>query len=155
MVLLPLEDRVPNPLSQVAAARYSSNTAFSKAALKDPRFSSGFGMYPAGKIPEQGSTLAWTLVKFGFVGGLGIFLNQYVLLLLTHIYGLSLLLISAFLSSQVAILANFALNEILVFRSRTGASILRKATLFTAVYSEDLVVRLHLLHIITILLTGT
>jgi len=151
---LTLEDRLHNPLSQVAAARYSSNTAFYKAALKDPRFSSGFGMYPAGKIPEQGSTLAWTLVKFGFVGGLGIFLNQYILLLLTNTYGPSLLLISAFLSSQVAILTNFALNEILVFRSRTGASLLRKATLFTAVSSADLVVRLPLLLVITNLLSG-
>jgi len=151
---LTLEDRLRNPLSQVAAAGYNSHTAFYKAALKDPRFSSGFGMYPTGKISEQGSSLAWTLVKFGFVGGLGIFLNQYVLLLLTNIYGLSLLLISAFLSSQVAILANFALNEFLVFRSRTGTSLLRKATLFTVVSSADLIVRLPLLLVITNLLSG-
>ncbi len=111
-------------------------------------------MYPSGQIPKQGSSVVWTLVKFGFVGGLGIFLNQYILLLLTDIYGLPLLLINAFLSSQVAILANFALNEILVFRSRTGASLLRKATLFTAVSSADLVVRLPLLLVITNLLSG-
>lgn len=143
-----------NPLAQLSSTRYSSHAAFYKAALKDARFSSGFGMYPLGKVPEKGGSLAWTLVKFGFVGGLGIFLNQYILFLLTSLYGVSLLLVNAFLSSQVAILANFALYELLVFRSRSGASLVRKLSLFTAVSSADLVFRLPLLLLITNFLSG-
>ncbi len=111
-------------------------------------------MYPLGPVPEKGSSMGWTLIKFGFVGGLGIFLNQYILFLLTSIYGLSLLLVNAFLSSQVAILANFTLYEVLVFRSRSGASLARKVALFTAVSSADLVVRLPLLLVFTNLLSG-
>jgi putative flippase GtrA len=150
---LTLEDRLHNPLMQVATARYESHAQFYKAALKDARFSSSFGMYP-GPVPEKGSPIGWTLIKFGFVGGLGVFLNQYVLLILTSIYGLSFLLVNAFLSSQVAIFANFALNEVLVFRSRSGASLVRKLGLFTAVSSADLVVRLPLLLVITNFLSG-
>ena len=149
-----LEDRLRNPLAQVASARYNSHTAFYKAAFKDARFSSSFGMYPLGPDPEKGGSLGWMLVKFGFVGGLGIFLNQYILFLLISFYGVSLLPVNAFVSSQVAILGNFALNEILVFRSRGGASLLRKVSLFTAVSSADLVLRLPLLLVITNLLSG-
>ena len=111
-------------------------------------------MYPPSQMPGKGSSVGWILIKFGFVGGLGIFLNQYVLFLLTSFYGLSLLVVNAFVSSQAAILANFALNEVLVFRSRGGASLLRKVTLFTAVSSADLVVRLPLLLVFTNLLSG-
>ena len=111
-------------------------------------------MYPLVQAPEKGGSLAWTLVKFGFVGGLGVFLNQYILLLLTSLYGISLLVVNAFLSSQVAILANFVLYEVFVFRSRSGASMLRKLGLFTAVSSADLVFRLPLLLVITNLLSG-
>lgn len=111
-------------------------------------------MYPTSHEPKKGSSLGWVLVKFGFVGGLGIFLNQYVLFLLTNLYGLSLLLVNAVLSSQVAILANFGLNELLVFRSRNGTSLVRKAMLFSLVSSADLIVRLPLLLVITNLLGG-
>ena len=111
-------------------------------------------MYPPSQVPQKGGSVGWILIKFGFVGGLGIFLNQYVLFLLTSLYGVSLLVVNAFLSSQVAILANFALNEVLVFRSRSGASLLRKISLFAAVSSADLVVRLPLLLVITNLLSG-
>ncbi len=111
-------------------------------------------MYPSSHQPKKGGSLGWVLVKFGFVGGLGIFLNQYVLFLLTSLYGLPLLLVNAVLSSQVAILANFGLNELLVFRSRNGTSLLRKGLLFSLVSSADLVVRLPLLLVITNLLGG-
>ena len=149
-----LEDRLHNPLSEITAARYKSQAAFYAAALRDARFSSGFGMYPSKYKPKKGGSIGWVLVKFGFVGGLGIFLNQYVLFLLTSLYGVSLLLLNAALSSQVAILANFGLNELFVFRSRNGTSLLRKAMLFTLVSSADLVVRLPLLVVITNLLGG-
>jgi putative flippase GtrA len=100
---------------------------------------------PAPKVPRTGGSIAWILVKFGFVGGLGIFLNQYVLYLLwgfAHIY----FLLSAILSSQAAVLVNFALNNFLVFRSReTASGLVRKALLFNAVSSSDLLVRIPLL----------
>ncbi len=149
-----LETRLHNPLAEVIAASHNSHAAFYTAALRDPRFSSGFGMYPSSHEPKKDGSLGWVLVKFGFVGGLGIFLNQYVLFLLTSFYGLSLLLVNAVLSSQVAILANFSLNELLVFRSRSGTSLIRKALLFSLVSSADLVVRLPLLLVITNLLGG-
>ena len=98
--------------------------------------------------------MAWVLFKAGLVGGLGIFLNQYVLYLLTSLYGLGLLLVNAALSSQVAILANFSLNELFVFRTRSGTGLLRKALLFTGVSSADLVLRLPLLLLLTSLLSG-
>jgi putative flippase GtrA len=100
---------------------------------------------PAPKVPRTGGSIAWILVKFGFVGGLGIFLNQYVLYLLwgsAHIY----FLFSAILSSQAAVLVNFALNNFLVFRSReTASGLVRKALLFNAVSSSDLLVRIPVL----------
>src|SRR2546426_9172863 len=111
---LTLEDRLRNPLADVVTAPQGSQARIYAAALKDARFSSGFGMYPSGYKPKTGGSLAWTLLKFGTVGGLGIFLNQYVLFLLTSAYGISLLLVNAVLSSEVAILASFALNELLV-----------------------------------------
>lgn len=103
-------------------------------------------MYPPPiQRPKTGGSLAWILLKFGFVGGLGVFLNQYVLFVLTGLYGVYFLF-SAILSSQVAILINFALNNFLVFRSReTAGGLARKALLFNAVSSSDLLVRLPLL----------
>jgi len=151
---LTLEDRLRNPLADVVSARQGSQARLYAAALKDTRFSSGFGMYPSGYKPKTGSSLTWTLFKFGTVGGLGIFLNQYILFLLTSAYGISLLLLNAALSSEVAILANFALNELLVFRSRNGTSLVRKALLFTLVSSSDLVVRLPILLVLTNIFAG-
>jgi putative flippase GtrA len=130
----------------MARRRYSQESLY-KTALRDTRFSSGFGMYPpsAPKHPRTGGSIAWILVKFGFVGGLGIFLNQYVLFKLTTVYGVYFL-ISAVLSSQVAVLVNFVMNNFLVFRSRESAGgFARKALLFNAVSSSDLLVRIPLL----------
>ena len=129
------------------ARRQYSREVLYKTALRDTRFSSGFGMYPppTAKHPRTGGSIAWILVKFGFVGGLGIFLNQYVLFVLTGLYGIYFLF-SAIISSQAAVLINFALNNFLVFRSReTASGLLRKALLFNAVSSSDLLVRLPLL----------
>jgi len=95
-------------------------------------------MYPphTPKQPRTGGSIAWILLKFGFVGGLGIFLNQYVLFVLTGFFGLYYLL-GAILSSQAAVLVNFALNNFLVFRSREGAGgLIRKVLLFNAVSSS-------------------
>ncbi len=140
-----MEDRFRNPLAEVVAARYSAHTSLYKAALKDTRFSSGFGMYPDTYKPKTGGSLAWVLVKFGFVGGLGIFLNTYVLFGLTGLYGVGLLIPNAIVSSEAAILVNFSLNELLVFRARNGSSLARRILLFNLVSSADLVVRLPLL----------
>src|SRR5712691_8702811 len=124
--------------------RQSYQGSLYAAAIRDPRFSSGFGMYPppAPRHPRTGGSIAWILLKFGFVGGLGIFLNQYVLFVLTGIYGVYFLF-GAILSSQAAVLVNFALNNFLVFRSREGAGgLIRKVLLFNAVSSSDLLVRI-------------
>jgi putative flippase GtrA len=148
------EDRLHNPLADVVSARQRSQAGLYTAALKDPRFSSGFGMYPSSYKPKTQGHYSWVLVKAGFVGGLGLFLNQYVLYLLTRLYGIGLLLLNAALSSQVAILANFSLNELIVFRTRAGSGLLRKAGLFSLVSSADLVLRLPLLLVLTNLLSG-
>ena len=140
-----MEDRFRNPLADVVAARYASHTSLYKAALKDTRFSSGFGMYPDTYRPKTGGSLAWVLVKFGFVGGLGIFLNTYILYLLTGLYTERFLLPNAVVSSEAAILANFSLNELLVFRARNGSSLVHRILLFNLVSSADLVLRLPLL----------
>ncbi len=146
-----VEDRLHSPFAEIIAARHNSQASFYSAALKDARFSSGFGMYPSSYKPRPGGSIAWVLFKFGFVGGLGIFLNQYVLFLLMALYGPSLLLLKAVLSSQAAILANFSLNQAFVFRSRngTGTSLIHKLLLFTMVSSADLAVRLPLLWSLT------
>jgi putative flippase GtrA len=100
---------------------------------------------PSPRRPRTGGSIAWILLKFGFVGGLGIFLNQYVLFVLTSLFGVYFLL-SAVLSSQAAVFVNFALNNFLVFRSReTAGGLARKALLFNAVSSSDLLVRIPLL----------
>ena len=141
-----MEDRFRNPLAEVVAARYASHTSLYKAALKDTRFSSGFGMYPDTYKPKAGGSLTWVLVKFGFVGGLGIFLNTYVLFLLTGLDGgAGLLLPNAVVSSEAAIFVNFSLNELLVFRARNGSSLAHRILLFNLVSSTDLVVRLPIL----------
>ena len=129
------------------ARRQYSRESLYKTALRDPRFSSGFGMYPppTSKHPRTGGSIAWILIKFGFVGGLGIFLNQAVLFELTTVYKIYFL-VGALLSSQVAVLVNFALNNFLVFRSRISAGgLIRKISLFSAVSSSDLIVRIPLL----------
>jgi putative flippase GtrA len=143
---LSTEIRPINPLNEVLARRQYSQASLYAAAFRDPRFSSGFGMYPPPTPkPKTGGSIAWVLIKFGFVGGLGIFLNQYVLFVLTGLYGVYFL-ISAVLSSQAAVLVNFALNNFLVFRSReTASGLVRKALLFNAVSSSDLLVRIPLL----------
>jgi dolichol-phosphate mannosyltransferase len=141
------EIRPINPLNEVLARRQYYQGSLYGAAIRDPRFSSGFGMYPppTPKQPKTGGSIAWILLKFGFVGGLGIFLNQYVLFVLTGLYGVYFLF-SAILSSQVAVFVNFALNNFLVFRSReTTGGLVRKALLFNAVSSSDLLVRIPLL----------
>ncbi len=141
------EIRPINPLNEVLARRQYYQGSLYGSAIRDPRFSSGFGMYPppAPKQPRTGGSIAWILLKFGFVGGLGIFLNQYVLFVLTGIYNVYFLF-GAILSSQVAVLVNFALNNFLVFRSREGAGgFIKKVLLFNAVSSSDLLVRIPLL----------
>ena len=76
---------------------------------------------------------------------MGIFLNQYVLFVLTGFFGLYYLF-GAILSSQAAVLVNFALNNFLVFRSREGTGgLIKKALLFNAVSSSDLLVRIPIL----------
>jgi putative flippase GtrA len=100
--------------------------------------------------------MAWTLLKFGFVGGLGLFLNEYVMYILTTIailtsflaefLGNSFYLVYAIVSSQAAVLVNFLMNEGLVFRGRKGVGgFLRRMGLFNAVSSADLALRLPLL----------
>jgi len=141
------EIRPINPLNEVLARRQYYQGSLYASAIRDPRFSSGFGMYPppAPKLPRTGGSIAWILVKFGFVGGLGIFLNQYVLFILTGFYDVYYIF-GAILSSQVAVLVNFALNNFLVFRSRAGAGGLAgRFLLFNAVSSSDLLVRIPLL----------
>src|SRR5438270_12796192 len=92
---------------------------------------------PAPKQPRTGGSIAWILLKFGFVGGLGIFLNQYVLFVLTGLYGVYFLF-SAILSSQAAVFVNFTLNNFLVLRSReTAAELVRNALLFNRDSSSD------------------
>ncbi len=101
---------------------------------------------PTPRQPRTGGSIAWILLKFGFVGGLGIFLNLSVLLTLIGFFGVSLYLLYAVVSSQVAVLVNFALNNFLVFRSRAGAGgIAGRFLLFNMVSSSDLLVRIPLL----------
>src|SRR3989442_5387209 len=141
------EIRPINPHNEVLARRHYYQGSLYASAIRDPLFSSGFGMYPppAPKHPKTGGSIAWILLKFGFVGGLGIFLNQYVLFVLTGLYGVYFLF-SAILSSQAAVFVNFALNNFLVFRSReTAGGLVRKALLFNAVSSSDLLLRIPLL----------
>ena len=113
-------------------------------------------MYPSTVKPKEGGSLAWLFFKFGFVGGLGLFLNEYVMYalsgitlltnLLTLFLGPSFYLAYAILSSQVAVLVSFLMNERLVFRDRKGTGgFFRRMALFNTVSSADLVVRIPLL----------
>jgi putative flippase GtrA len=154
---LTLEDRLHNPLTDVLGQRRQySQAALYRAALRDTRFSSGFGMYPAVVKPSRWRPAAWLVFKFGFVGGLGLFLNVYLMYILTQItflsgllasfLGSSFYLVYAILSSEGAVLVNFLLNDALVFRGRARArGFLRRFSFFNSVASADLLLRLPIL----------
>src|SRR2546429_9461412 len=73
--------------------RQYSQAALYRAAIRDTRFSSGFGMYPPHVVkPRRWRPAAWLVFKFGFVGGLGLFLNVYIMYVLTQITALTGLL---------------------------------------------------------------
>jgi putative flippase GtrA len=163
---LTLEDRLRNPLSDVIGHRQYSQAALYRAALRDTRFSSGFGMYPPVAKPSRWRPLAWLVFKFGFVGGLGLFLNVYLMYVLTQIslltglvasfLGGSSYLVYAIISSQGAVLVNFVLNDALVFKGRARTSgFLRRFSFFNSVASADLLLRLPLLWGFTTFLSVT
>ena len=151
-----LEDRLRNPLTEVLGQRQYSQAALYRAAIRDTRFSSGFGMYPPIAKPSRWKPAAWLVFKFGFVGGLGLFLNVYLMYVLSQIsvltgliasfLGGSSYLVYAILSSQGAVLVNFVLNDALVFRGRARTSgFLRRFSFFNSVASADLLLRLPIL----------
>ena len=152
-----LEDRLRNPLTEVLGQRQYSQAALYRAAIRDTRFSSGFGMYPPHVVkPSKWRPAAWLVFKFGFVGGLGLFLNVYLMYVLTQISVLTVLLTSflggsfylvyAILSSEGAVLVNFLLNDALVFRGRARASgFLRRFSFFNSIASVGLLLRLPIL----------
>jgi len=153
---LTLEDRLRNPLTEVLGRRQYSQAALYRAALRDTRFSSGFGMYPPVAKPSRWRPVAWLVFKFGFVGGLGLFLNVYLMYVLTQIsvltglltsfLGSSFYLVYAILSSEGAVLVNFLLNDALVFRGRARASgFLKRFSFFNSIASADLLLRLPIL----------
>jgi putative flippase GtrA len=150
-----VEDRLRNPFTEMQARQYTQ-AALYRAALKDTRYSSGFGMYPPVSKPSRWKPGAWLLFKFGFVGGLGLFLNVYIMYILSGISALtnviatvlggSSYLVYAVISSQGAVLVNFFLNEGLVFRGRKGAAgFLGRFAFFNSLASADLLVRLPIL----------
>ena len=151
-----LEDRLRNPFTETLVRRQYSQAALYRAALADTRYSSGFGMYPPVIKPRHWRPGAWLVFKFGFVGGLGLFLNVYIMYLLTQIGALTSLIgsvlgsdfyiVYAIISSQGAVLVNFLLNEALVFRGRKGPSgLLSRFAFFNSVASADLLLRIPLL----------
>jgi putative flippase GtrA len=153
---LTVEDRLRNPLTDVLGQRQYSQAALYRAALRDTRFSSGFGMYPPIAKPSRWRPVAWLVFKFGFVGGLGLFLNVYLMYVLTQIslltglvasfLGGSSYLVYAIISSQAAVLVNFVLNDALVFRGRARTSgFVRRFSFFNSVASADLLLRLPIL----------
>jgi putative flippase GtrA len=153
---LTLEDRLRNPLTDILGQKQYSQAALYRAALRDTRFSSGFGMYPPIAKPSRWRPVAWLLFKFGFVGGLGLFLNVYLMYVLTQIslltglvagfLGGSSYLVYAIISSQAAVLVNFILNDALVFRGRARTSgFIRRFSFFNSVASADLLLRLPIL----------
>jgi putative flippase GtrA len=163
---LTLEDRLRNPLGEVLGHRQYSQAALYRAALRDTRFSSGFGMYPPIAKPSRWRPAAWLVFKFGFVGGLGLFLNVYLMYVLAQISFLTALvasllgnssyLVYAIISSQGAVLVNFVLNDALVFRGRARTSgLLRRFSFFNSVASADLLLRLPLLWGFTTFLSVT
>ncbi len=151
-----MEDRLRNPFDQTIAPRQYTQAALYRAALADARFSSGFGMYPPVVKPSRLRPAAWLVFKFGFVGGLGLFLNVYIMYLLSTITALSNLIstvlgssvyiVFAIISSQGAVLVNFLLNEALVFRGRKGVTgFLGRFAFFNSIASADLLVRIPIL----------
>lgn len=113
-------------------------------------------MYPPAVKPRHWGSGAWLVFKFGLVGGLGLFLNVYLMYILTQITALTTLLttllgnsfyiVYAVLSSEGAVLFNFFLNDILVFRGRKGASgLLSRFTFFNSIASADLLLRIPIL----------
>ncbi len=151
-----LEDRLRNPLTEVLGRRQYSQAALYRAALRDTRFSSGFGMYPPVSKPSRWRPAAWLVFKFGFVGGLGLFLNVYLMYVLTQItlltgilasfLGNSSYLVYAIISSQGAVLVNFLMNDALVFRGRARATgLIRRFAFFNSIASADLLLRLPIL----------
>ena len=151
-----LEDRLRNPFTEVLTHRQYSQAALYRAALADTRFSSGFGMYPPAVKPRQWGSGAWLVFKFGFVGGLGLFLNVYLMYVLTQITALTSLLtgllgnsfyiVYAILSSEGAVLLNFILNDLLVFRGRKSASrFMGRFVFFNSIASADLLLRIPIL----------
>jgi len=154
---LTLEDRLRNPLTEVIGQRQYSQAALYRAAIRDTRFSSGFGMYPPHVVkPSKWRPAAWLVFKFGFVGGLGLFLNVYIMYVLTQITALTGLLASflggssylvyAIISSQAAVLVNFLMNDALVFRGRARATgLIQRFTFFNSIASADLLLRLPIL----------
>jgi putative flippase GtrA len=163
---LTLEDRLRNPLTDVLGQRQYSQAALYRAAIRDTRFSSGFGMYPPVAKPSRLRPAAWLIFKFGFVGGLGLFLNVYLMYVLSQIslltglvasfLGGSSYLVYAIISSQGAVLVNFILNDALVFRGRARTSgFLRRFSFFNSVASADLLLRLPLLWGFTTFLSVT
>jgi putative flippase GtrA len=136
--------------------RHYTQAALYRAALADPRFSSTWGMYPSVAKPSRWRPGAWLVFKFGLVGGIGLFLNEYIMYLLIQINALSSLIatvlgssiyvVYAVISSEGAVLVNFLLNEALVFRGRKGAAgTLGRFAFFNSLASADLLVRLPLL----------
>jgi len=153
---LTLEDRLRNPLTDVLGQRQYSQAALYRAAIRDTRFSSGFGMYPLVAKPSRWRPAAWLVFKFGFVGGLGLFLNVYLMYVLSQITALTSLLagflggssylVYAIISSQAAVLVNFLMNDALVFRGRPRATgLVRRFTFFNSIASADLLLRLPIL----------
>lgn len=151
-----LEDRLRNPFTEVLAHRQYSQAALYRAAFADTRYSSGFGMYPPVSKPRHWGSGAWLVFKFGFVGGLGLFLNVYLMYVLGQITALTSLLASvlggsfyvvyAVISSQGAVLVNFFLNDVLVFRGRKGTGgLLQRFAFFNSLASADLLLRIPLL----------
>jgi putative flippase GtrA len=113
-------------------------------------------MYPPVVKPSRLKPAAWLVFKFGFVGGLGLFLNVYIMYLLTQVSALGNLvgsvlggsgyLVYAVISSQAAVLVNFMMNEALVFRGRKGAAgFLGRFAFFNSIASADLLVRIPIL----------
>src|SRR5207249_12160068 len=111
-------------------------------------------MYPPHVVkPRRWRPAAWLIFKFGFVGGLGLFLNVYIMYVLTQITALTGLLagflggssylVYAIISSQAAVLVNFLMNDALVFRGRVRATgLIRRFTFFNSIDSADLLLRL-------------
>lgn len=112
-------------------------------------------MTPQVVKPSRIRPAAWLVFKFGFVGGLGLFLNEYLMFILGQISALNNFLFSfiggsyyilyAVISSQGAVLFNFVLNDLLVFRGRRTSGLFSRFAFFNSLASVDLLVRLPIL----------